>query len=210
MRLPRPPHLFATNEEQPSSPSHRRLNALESEVRSLRPSRAPSEAPAPIPIVASHRVLLCLSEMALHQVAIGELEEARRTVGDAVLVLEQVKDETTIARACVLLGEALLALDRPMHARPRFALALDVFERQNDARWRLRARVGLGRALVALDDVFGVTVLGMAREECRDPALAQQIDKAIEQAAKIFDTPRTVRTGYGRPVTVHPPPRNTR
>jgi len=147
--------------------------------------------------------------MALHQVAIGELAEARRTVGDAVLVIDQVKDETTLARASVLLGEALLALDRPMHARPRFAMALDVFERLNDPRWRLRARVGLGRALVALDDVFGVAVLGMAREECREPALAKQIDTAIEQAAKIFDTPRTVRTGYGRPISL-PPPRNPR
>src|SRR6478672_12247364 len=98
MRLPRPQHLVSPQPE-PASPSHRRLNALESEIKALRPSRTPSEPPAAIPIDRSNRVLLCLAEMALHQIAIGELAEARRTVGDAVLVLDQVKDEPTVARA---------------------------------------------------------------------------------------------------------------
>src|SRR5438128_2462815 len=144
MRLPRPSPRFApAPSEPPASPSHRRLDALESEIRSLRPSRAPSEPPAAIPIDRTNRVVLCLAEMALHQVVIGALADARRTVGDAVVVLDQVRDEATIARACVLLGEALLALDAPQHAQPRFTTAVAIYDRLGDARWGLRARVGL-------------------------------------------------------------------
>jgi hypothetical protein len=156
----------------------------------------------------SNRVLLCLAEMAVHQVAIGARDEARRTIGDAVIVLEQTKDDASIGRASVLLGEALVALDAPQHAKKRFAQAVDICERIADRRWALRARLGLGRTLVLLDDLSaGCEILARARESCGgDPTLLAQIDGWLREAEKLFDTPRTVKTGYGRPVTVVPPP----
>jgi hypothetical protein len=204
----RTPHLARLEPAVPTD--HRlereRLAALESSVRALRPSRASSLPPPPVPGERADGVALALAEMALCQVEIGERAEARRTVGDAVLILEQLTDEATIARASVLLGEALLALDAPQHARPRFARAAEIAARRGDRAVLVRSRIGLGRALVALDDRVGCEILLSTRRLClADPAALAQIDQALRDAERLFDTPRTVKTGYGRPISVAPP-----
>jgi hypothetical protein len=192
------------------TPERQRLSTLESSIRAIRPTRAPSEPPAPLPAERSNRLVLVLVEIALQHMALGDRDEARRSIADALLVLEQVNDEPTIARASLVLGEALLALDLPRHAEPRFVRAADIYERFGDQRSALRAKVGLGQTLVALDDEVGCAVLRTAREKCGgDPAILAHIDAALKAAEKIFDTPRTVHTGYGRPVSI-PPPRPRR
>jgi hypothetical protein len=212
MRLRRPNHRFSPTPQTDASPAHQRIAVLESEIRELRPTRISSAPPPPMtapgaPTDRSARAVLVLGEMALHHLAIGELDEARRAVGDAVVLLEQVTDEGTIARASILLGEALLALDAPHHAEPRFARALTICERFGDRRLALRARIGLGRTLVALDDLVGVELLKRARlDGDGDPASLAKIDEAIRYAEKLFDTPRSVHTGYGRPVSIPPKP----
>jgi hypothetical protein len=149
--------------------------------------------------------------MARHQISLGQLDEARRTVGEVVLVLDEVNDDQTLARASTMLAEALLGLDSPKHAKPRLQRAIAIFDRLNgDGRWGVRARIALGRALVMLDDITGIDVLLEAREACvalKEQAAVAHIDAELREAEKTFDTPRHVHTGYGRPVSVAPPPR---
>lgn len=188
------------------TPERQRLNMLESSIRSIRPSRAPSEPPPALPSDRSSKLVMVLVEIALQHLSLGDRDESRRTIADALVVLETVTDEATIARASLLLGEALLVLDVPKHAEPRFVRAREIYERFNDQRFTIRATLGLGRTLIALDDQVGCDVLRTLRAKCeKEPAALAAIDAALKEADKIFDTPRSVHTGYGRPVTISPP-----
>lgn len=204
MSLRRPNPRFA----QPDpvlTPEEQRLQMLESSVRSLRPSRAPSEPPVPIPSDRSNRMVLVLAEMALRQIALGDGDEARRTLGDAIVVLDEVTDDRVIAQASILVGEGLLAVDRPHLAEPRFQKGLAIAERYGERGWMARASIGLGRSLILLDDPMGCEVLVAAKKLTNgEKALNAQIDAQLEYAKKLFDTPRSVHTGYGRPVTIPP------
>jgi hypothetical protein len=207
MRLPRVARVSRLFQQQStsSSPGRQRLDALESEVRELRPRRLPSEPPAPMPIDRSRRALLLLAEMVRHYVSLGEHDAARRAIGDATVLENEVHDPDTLALAAIHIGEALLALDSPQHAQPRFARAYAFYERARDRRWAARARFGLGRALVALDDPMGIDVLVEARQLCAsagDTTMLAHIDVAIGAATEMHDG----RAGYGRPVSVAPPP----
>jgi len=149
---------------------------------------------------------LVLAEMALRQIALGQRDEARKTIGDGIVVLDEVQDERVVAQASILLGEALLALDLPHLAHPRFTRAVEILPRYGERRLTTRARVGLGRTLIALDDPAGIDVLLSARLTADgEQAFLTQIDATLEYATKLFDTPRSVHTGYGRPVSFVPP-----
>lgn len=191
------------------SPVHQTISALEREIRTLRPSRPPSAAPIAGPLAGSERALFCLSEMARQQVSIGMHVDARRTLADALILLDEMTDDSTIARASLLLGESLLAIDIPQHAKPRLQRAVGIFDRLGgDTRWGVRARIALGRTLVALDDIVGLEVLTQARRACEILGAAEvvrQIDGELRAAEQAFDTPRHVHTGYGRPVSIAPP-----
>jgi hypothetical protein len=193
----------------PLSSAHERIAALEIEIKALRPSRPP-HLPAPVVVAdRSEKVLFLLTEKALHEVSVALPDDARRTVAEALRVLDEVTAEPAIARACVLLGEVLLVLDAPQHALPRLQRAVAIFDRyRGDGRSAIRARVALGRALVALDDIVGLDVLNQARRACEalgeTPTIAL-IDRELREAEKTFDTPRHVHTGYGRPVSEAPP-----
>jgi len=188
---------------------HQKIDALQSEIRALRPARPPTLAPAPIPADRSERAIFLLAEVARQQLAVGRRDEARRTVGEALLALDDCKDDSVIARAAVLLAESLLTLDAPQHAKPRLQRAVKIFDASTmDARWGVRARIALGRTLVALDDFVGIEVLTQARRACErlnEMEVVAQIDEELREAEKTFDTPRHVHTGYGRPVSTLPP-----
>ncbi|MBS2019274.1 MAG: hypothetical protein JST00_40800 [Deltaproteobacteria bacterium] len=190
----------------PTTPEEERIAALGASVQSLRPSRAPSEPPVPIPADRSPSMVLVLAEMALRQLALGQRDEARKTVGDAIVVLEEVTDERVIAQASILVGEALLALDLPHLAHPHLARSVEILPRYRERKLTTRARIGLGRTLVALDDPAGIDVLLSARLTADgDATMLAQIEGTLEYATKLFDTPRSVHTGYGRPVSFAPP-----
>src|SRR5947209_5593262 len=89
----------------PESPVHQKIDTLESEIRALRPSRPPSAPPVVVPIDRSERALFLMAELARQQVAVARLDDARRTLADALLVLDEITDEHAIARASVLLAE---------------------------------------------------------------------------------------------------------
>jgi len=146
----------------------------------IRPSRAPSAPPQRID--RPDEVALALAQRAKEQLAAGERDDARRTVGDAVLVLDELVNDATIARVSVMLGEVLLALDAPQHAHPRFARAADIYSRTVDRQGQVRARIGLGRSLVALDDYVGCEVLLATRAMCQDPAQLAEIEAALRAA----------------------------
>lgn len=188
---------------------HGKIEALQSEIRALRPARPPTLPPAAVPVDQAGRAIFLLAELTRHQLSIGQLGEARRTLADALLALDELADELTIARASLLLSESLLTLDAPQHAKPRLQRAVAIFDRsRGDGRWGIRARIALGRALVALDDIAGIEVLGEARVACvklGEAAAVAQIDGELREAEKTFDTPRHVHTGYGRPVSIAPP-----
>ena len=203
--------LRRTSDPPPVLSKHQSISALESEIRALRPSRPPTLPPAgmAIPSDRSERALFLLAEMGRQQLTIGLLDEARRTLADALMVLDEITDEFSVARASVLLAESLLAIDAPQHAKPRLQSAIQIFDRLGgDRRWGIRARIALGRTLVALDDVVGLEVLEQARRVCErlgEAAVVSQIDAELREAEKTFDTPRHVHTGYGRPVSIAPP-----
>lgn len=194
---------------QPVSPIERtaaetRLDALEVELQAL-----------PRPIHRSTKALLILCEKARQFVIAGHLDDARRTIGSAVIILDEIDslkndaNDITVAHASVMLAEALLGIDSPKHAKPRLVRAVEILDRSGDARWRVRARLAFGRLLVCLDDVSGLTVLEECRQICKmlnEKAAIVQIEEELREAEKVFDTPRHIHTGYGRPVSVAPPP----
>jgi hypothetical protein len=177
------------------------------DLREWRKRRDSSLPPALITREEAEKLLVELSELALKNVSIGELDEARRTVGDAVVLFDDVKDPAIIARASMLLAETMLLLDAPLHARPRFEVALAIFEEFHDARWAARARVGIGRAMLALDDPSGVAVLedaGRFLATMNDDWAREKIDGALREARTVTESPRPA---YGRPVSLPPPKR---
>jgi hypothetical protein len=214
LRRPRIPASVA----QPQTPSYvanEKIAVLESEIRELRPHRPPSLPPAAQGAVSqaqAERAVFLQAEVARQQLAVGRLDDARRTVADALLALDEFKNELSFARAAVLLAESLLTLDAPQHAKPRLQRAVKILDASTaDGRWAVRGRIALGRTLVALDDVVGLDVLNQARQDCvmlGEVAIVAQIDHELREAEKTFDTPRHVSTGYGRPVSVMPPEPN--
>jgi hypothetical protein len=188
-----------------------RLDAIESEIVSLRGERrAPSEPPAPMPAHCSGRVLGLLAEAALHHAVLGEYEEARRAVGEAAPLFTEAPEGRRTARAALLVGEACLLLDAPQHAEPRLHFALTVFEELGDRPTATRALASLGRALVMLDDPRGIVMLETARAtfaELGDQGAmiqAYAVRRSAEAALE-GEPPRSIRTGYARPITVFPP-----
>lgn len=188
---------------------HHKIEALRSEIRALRPTHPPMMALARVPVERSERALFLLAEVARQQISLDRRDDARRTIADALIVLDEITDEACIASGAVLLCESLLALDAPQHAKPRLQRAIAIFDRSTaDGRWGIRARIALGRALVALDDFAGLEVLAQARRACvklGEITVVAQIDHELREAEKTFDTPRHVHTGYGRPVSTMPP-----
>lgn len=188
---------------------HQKIEALQSEIRALRPSKPPMMPAVAIPSERSEQALFLFAELARQQLSVGRLDDARRTIADGLLVLDEITDESCVASGTVLLCELLLAVDAPQHAKPRLERALKSFERSTaDGRWAVRARIALGRALVALDDIQGLAVLEQARRACvklGEMTVVAQIDAVLRDAEKAFDTPRSVHTGYGRPVSTLPP-----
>ena len=190
----------------PSSPAViEKIVGLKNELEELRPSRPPTMAPPPaLSADQSERALSLLSDLTRQQIIAGQLDDARRTVGEALIALDDVKSELAMARGALVLAESLLALDQPQHAKPRLERALEIIDASSlDRRLAVRARIALGRTLVALDDISGLSVLDEARQDCvmlGEKAVVDQIDHELREAEKVFDTPRHVHTGYGRPV----------
>jgi hypothetical protein len=190
----------------PSSPapqSRARLKRLESEIRELRGGGhfeeehlgPDSTGPVTMPTGGWCRIVLVLAEMGVHQVALGELGEARRTVHDGLLLLGSVRDAHASASASMLFGQALLGLSEAHRARERFEVAAAIYDELRDVAAAARARVGLARALVMLRDPSARAVLedaGTLYEELGDEEAVLSIDLELRQGAADFEeSPRS-------------------
>ncbi|MBS2015948.1 MAG: hypothetical protein JST00_23875 [Deltaproteobacteria bacterium] len=194
---------FAPDPATYESRQRSEIAELEGSIRDIRPSRVASEPPPALEPSRSHHLVLALAELALRQAMIGDTLEARRTIGDAVTALADVNDPKIVGVTSVLLGEAMLACDIPHLARQRFLTAIAICNAIAGRSWRLRANVGLGRALVMLDDPRGVRMLYELRPAVvEDPMLLAQIDDALRTAGS-----PDVKTAYGRPISRFPPSR---
>jgi hypothetical protein len=197
---------------KPASPTHQdqarqRLAAIDAEVLSLRgPPPIPSLRPDPLPIRARQRLLDLFAEGAVHHVTVGELDAARRATADAIALMDESIEVASVARASLLVGEALVEMDSPVHARARLEEAVRFFDRLRDDKLATRARIALARALVLLDDPGGLAMLReshAAALERGDFNAVARID-AVLQDATSSDLAETVRAGYGRAVSIPP------
>lgn len=206
LRRPNPRFSFESSPDM-SSPDHQRIVALEASIRAIRPSRVSSAPPPPLDAEGAKRLVMTLAELAVRQAHLGDTSSARRTVGDATLAIDNnTVDPATLGMASVLIGEALLVCDAPHYARERFATAVDICDGLGDRRWTVRAKVGLGRALVMLDDAHGAEMLKSLRNAVLDNAqMLSLVDASIKKAEVLFDGPQSATTGYGRPISFFPP-----
>lgn len=105
--------------------------------------------------------------------------------------------------ASVVIGEAMLLCDIPHLARDRFTTAIAICGVTAGRTWKIRAQVGLGRALVMLDDPRGAAMLRELRPAVLGLAtIVAQIDESLRGVDEAY---REVKTAYGRPVSVFPP-----
>jgi hypothetical protein len=187
-----------------------RVNALDREIRSLRgPPPIPSVPPPPLPADKARTVLVLLAESAVHHTTLGEFDEARRAIGEAVLIMPDVRDPVLVAKASLHLGEALVGLDAPKHAKERLESAIKQLEKLNETRLVARAKIALGRTLAALEDPTSLDVLMDAKQSLmglNDPGGIAHVDTAIRelQAAKNASASK-IEAAYNRPVSVVPP-----
>jgi hypothetical protein len=120
--------------------------------------------------------------------------------------MPDVRDTALVAKASLHLGEALVGLDAPTHAKERLESAIQVLEKLGEARLVARAKIALGRTLAALEDPTSVDVLMQAKQALLvlgDTAGVAHVDAAIRERQAKSDG--KIEVGYNRPVSVVPP-----
>jgi tetratricopeptide (TPR) repeat protein len=132
---------------------------------------APSRA---IAVLRSVRVYDALAEAAHQHVALGERDEALRTIADAVELLDGVRDRRPFARVLVEIGECLVELGCVDRARPLLEEAFAHAESLPDARLGARAR----RAMAAV-----ASPAGAHAKEAVEDALREAMDEALAPSA---------------------------
>lgn len=190
--------------------ARRRLAAIGQEVFDLRgPPPVPSLRPDPLPLDRRQALLSLFAEAAVHHMTLRELEEARHVIADAIALMDDIVDPAIIARASLLTGEVLVELDSPKLAKLRLEVAARFYEVARDAKLLGRARLGLARALVLLDDPQGLDLLHEVQADATsrgDVATLARIAAILPEAMGAA-VGETVRAGYGRAVSIPPAPR---
>lgn len=187
-----------------------RVNALDREIRALRgPPPIPSVPPPPLPPEKARNVLVLLAESAVHHTTLGEFDEARRAIAEAILIMPDVRDAALVAKASLHIGEALVGLDAPTHAKERLEAAIKQLEKLGETRLVARAKIALGRTLAALEDPTSVDVLLEAKQSLLvlgDTAGIAVVDAALRERRAPSEPPAgKIEAGYNRPVSVLPP-----
>jgi hypothetical protein len=187
--------------------ARRRLAVVQQEILDLRgPPPIPSLRPDPLPLDRRQALLNLLAEAAVHHMTVGELDECRRVVADAIALMDDIVDPAIIARTSLLTGEALVELDSPNHAKLRLEVAVRFYEGERDLKLLARARVGLARALVLLEDPRGLELLHEVHADATsrgDLATIARIEAILPEAMGI-NVGESVRAGYGRAVSIPP------
>lgn len=189
--------------------ARRRLAAIAQEVFDLRgPAPVPSLRPDPLPLDRRQALVGLFAEAAVHHMTLRELDESRHVIADAIALMDDIVDPAVVARASLLTGEVLVELDSPKHAKLRLEVAAHFYEAARDLKLLGRARLGLARALVLLEDPRGLELLHEVHADATargDLATIARI-AAILPEAMGADVGETVRAGYGRAVSIPPAP----
>lgn len=187
-----------------------RLDEIDAEVRRLRgPPPTPSSKPEPLSPDTIRALLALLAESSVHLVVVHEPDAARHAIADAIALMPDVVDAAAIARASLLMGEALVELDSAKHAETQLEVALRFYEKIGDDKLAARARVALGRALVLLDRPAGLDLLQQALDDYlarADVAGVARIQALFSELRGGADAADTIRAGYGRSVSLLPVP----
>lgn len=190
--------------------ARRRLAGIGQEVFDLRGAPPiPSLRPDPLPLERREALLSLFAEAAVHHMTLRELEEARRAIADAIALMDDIVDPAIVARASLLTGEVLVELDSPKLAKLRLEVAAHFYETVRDAKLAGRARLGLARAMVLLEDPQGLDLLHEVHADATSRGDLATIARiaAILPEAMGADVGETVRAGYGRAVSIPPAPR---
>ena len=197
--------------------SKMRLKDLRSEISALRrtlpnqplPNQADENenviepAPQTMPTGGWPRLASVLVEIAVHNVVLQQMTEARSAAMDALILLDMLEEDRRWADLSLTLGEVLLALSEAHRARERFDDAIAIFDEVGELESAARARVGLARAMMMLRDPIGRAVLedaGTLFEEIGDQDAARVIDIELRELNAVLEespasfqavTPRT-------------------
>jgi hypothetical protein len=186
-----------------------RIRVLERELQDLRGPPPTAEKPPQRMSPETIRVLVgLLAESAVHYVTLLRFEAARRAMGEAIPLLDEVTDPATIARTSLLMGEAMVEMDAPKHATSVLETAVRIYDEAGDTKLAARARTALARALILLDDPSGHQVLGEVRDALialGEPQALLRVEALIKDAEETGDAARSIRAGYGRAVSIPPP-----
>ncbi|MBX3258509.1 MAG: hypothetical protein KIS78_35370 [Labilithrix sp.] len=195
----RPRRLSSIPAPESAPASRARLHQLSSEIVEIQrafPSRPPEEddevgVPSTMPSGGWSRMAGVLVEIAVHHVVVRDLEAARRTANDALVLLDMMVEEPVQqAELSLSLGEVLLEVHESHRARERFEAAVAVFDQRRDRGAAARARVGLARAMASLGDPVARAVLedaGTAFEDLGDDEAVRAIDVELREVTASFD-----------------------
>ena len=169
------------------------LSTKMSEIERAMPSVSPPTSdpdeeavPSTMPTGGWSKMARVLVEMAVHQVVVGELEEARRSANDALLLVDLVDEPRTHAELSLALGDVLVEVSEAARAQVRFEAAIAIFERQHDVRGAARARLSLARAMAALRDPTACAILedaGTVFEDLGEEDVVSAIDLELREVS---------------------------
>lgn len=149
-----------------------------------------------------------LATIALDHARANEHVLARRAAEDALAKLESLASDrarrATAARAALLVGEAYLLVHDAHRAKSCFELAMRIADVEGDLAHAAQARVGLGKALLALHDPSARALLedaGDIFEDIGDDKAALAIDVALRHAQAEFE--ESPRSFHARPNAAH-------
>jgi hypothetical protein len=137
-------------------------------------------------VLRALRIHEALAEAAMQQAALGERDQALRTIDDALALLEAVRDRRPFTRVLVGIGECLVELDCAERADPLLLEAVGLADALPDARLGARARRALGRVWLAVGNPSCRRVLYDARkmfERLGDRKAVLEIDDLLRATA---------------------------
>jgi hypothetical protein len=136
-------------------------------------------------------------ELAVHQVVVRDIDAARRSAEEALVLLGLVEDRQVRANLSLTLGEVLLELHDAHRARARFETAIAIFDELDMTSAAARGRIGLSRALTMLGDPFARTILedaGTVFEDLGDHETVREIDSELRALSADFaDAPMSIK-----------------
>jgi tetratricopeptide (TPR) repeat protein len=159
----------------------------------------------------SPKIIESLALAAVHHAAVGERDEAFRTLADATDLLLGVSDRAAVEHALLLVGECLVDLRSFERAVEPLEEALRLADARDDLRAGARARLALGRARLELGEAASRELLedaGEMLEDLGDHEAIKTVEALLRRSeSKIEASPRSF---HWRTASSAPPPPSRR